>query len=106
MKAPLRFCARARCGNRVVSGYCPTHQPTRQEQRRPTDPRYGTQQWRRYSLQRLAEHPFCVLCGQLAKVTDHIVPVVDAPHRFDDPTNHRSLCFACNRDPHRRLTAC
>lgn len=94
--APLRFCAAPRCSARVPRGYCPTHQPTRLETRRPTDPRYGSQQWRRYSRQRLADYPYCVVCDQLAEVTDHIVPVTEAPDRFDDPVNHRSLCRRCN----------
>jgi len=96
--APLRVCAAPRCPNRVRKGYCAVHQRPRAEIRRPTDPRYGTQAWRVYSRQRLAEHPFCALCGVLAELTDHIVPVVEAPERFDDPTNHRSLCRRCNRN--------
>lgn len=94
--APLRFCAKPRCPARVPYGYCPAHQPTRAEIHRPLDPRYGTQQWRRYSKQRLAEHPFCVLCPAMAEVTDHIVPVDKAPERFFDESNHRSLCKRCN----------
>lgn len=95
--APKRFCSAPRCPNRVVSGRCERHQRTRHEARRPTDPRYGSQRWRYLSLYRLAEHPFCELCGQLGEVTDHIVPVTEAPERFWDETNHRTLCRRCNR---------
>jgi 5-methylcytosine-specific restriction endonuclease McrA len=103
---PLRVCATPRCGTPVPKGYCLRCRPTHREHSRPTDPRYGTMQWRRYSAQRKQEHPFCERCGLLAAgpdtngrsrgVTDHIVPVVEAPDRFDDPTNHRTLCIACN----------
>jgi 5-methylcytosine-specific restriction endonuclease McrA len=103
---PLRVCAQQGCGTRVSSGYCATCRPTRREHTHATDPRYGTMRWRRYSAQRRAEHPFCALCGALAAgqehgvsrgVTDHIIPVTEAPDLFDDPTNHRTLCRRCNR---------
>lgn len=102
MTAPLRVCAAPRCGTLVPSGYCPQHQHLPAEQRQPTDARYGTQRWRRYSRERLAQHPWCALCPELAKVTDHIVPVSEAPDRFWDESNHRSLCHACNRTAHVR----
>lgn len=95
--APLRFCLGKRCPARVPHGYCEKCQPTRAEQKAPTDPRYGTQRWRRYSRARLADHPWCALCPELATVTDHIQPVSEAPDRFWDESNHRSLCHACNR---------
>lgn len=85
------------CSVRVKSGYCAACQPPRLALRAPTDPRYGTQRWRRYSKQRLAEHPFCELCGLLAQVTDHKRPVIEAPELFWDDANHRSLCHSCNR---------
>lgn len=94
MPAPLRVCSFSGCYRLVPRGYCEKH---RLNQRQPTDPRYGTNRWRLYSRQRLLEHPWCVLCHSLAQVTDHIVPVTEAPERFFDPDNHRSLCRACNR---------
>src|SRR5262249_43977925 len=55
-----------------------------------------TQAWARYSARRLSLHPFCVLCGKRAQVTDHIVPARQAPEKFWNPKNHRSLCVRCN----------
>jgi 5-methylcytosine-specific restriction endonuclease McrA len=121
--ARLRYCLTPHCTTKVEAGFCPTCRPTKAAQRFPTDPRYGTQQWRRYSQQRRHDHPFCALCGVLAAgsdgprqprgVTDHIVPVIEAPDRFWDETNHRTLCTRCNRQaradrdrrPHRVDTA-
>jgi 5-methylcytosine-specific restriction protein A len=96
--APLRFCATPQCPNKVKAGHCTQHQRTRREARRFTqDARYGTHRWRLYSRNRLAASPWCVLCGQLAEVTDHIVPVVERPDLFWAEHNHRSLCQACNK---------
>jgi hypothetical protein len=99
MQQPLRVCAFPRCPVRVPRGYCAAHQPTRAESRRPTDPRYGTMQWRRYSRQRLSEHPWCERpgCDELATCTHHVEPVSVAPDRFWDESNHISACRRCNR---------
>jgi 5-methylcytosine-specific restriction endonuclease McrA len=102
--APLRVCATAGCPNRVTRGHCPEHTRVQRQSRRPTDPRYGTQRWRRYSAARLVEHPFCVDCGRLAEVTDHVIPVTDRPDLFWEASNHASRCQDCNkrRDIERR----
>ena len=90
----MRYCATPGCATLVPSGHCPTHRPRRVGR----DPRYSTQRWTRDSRRRLALHPFCVRCGRVAEVTDHIVPVAQAPERFFDPTNHQSLCVRCNTE--------
>ncbi len=61
---------------------------------------YGTA-WRKLSVQRLKEHPFCVRCKAAgfvvqAQCTDHVVPIYADPTRVYDPTNLQSLCLSCN----------
>jgi 5-methylcytosine-specific restriction endonuclease McrA len=103
--ATLRFC-RTRtppCPNKLRgTGYCPDCQKAHGAAKRFTlDPRYGTQRWRRYSRNRLAQHPWCAECHTLLMpgdgVTDHIIPVVERPDLFWDEHNHRSLCHGCNK---------
>lgn len=93
----MRFCATPACRELVTHGHCRTHRPS-QVRRFGRDPRYGSLRWRLVSRRQLAQHPFCVRCGHVAEVTDHIVPVYRAPDRFFDPTNHQSLCAQCNRE--------
>jgi 5-methylcytosine-specific restriction endonuclease McrA len=97
MTRPRQVCRQHGCATLVDRGFCAQHQPARLALRQPTDRRYGTMAWRRYSRQRLAEHPWCARCDQLAELTHHRVPVVEAPERFADPTNHESACRRCNR---------
>jgi 5-methylcytosine-specific restriction protein A len=82
-----------------VTGHrlCPAHARARDAQRGSAEDRGYTAQWSRYSRARLDAHPFCVRCGRIAEVTDHVVAARQAPGRFWDPTNHQSLCGACNR---------
>jgi HAMP domain-containing protein len=96
--APKRYCATLGCATRVDRGHCTEHARKKDAVRRWTkDARYGTQRWRDYSLRRLAEHPFCVDCGRLADVTDHVLPVRTHPDLFFEESNHASRCFGCNQ---------
>jgi 5-methylcytosine-specific restriction enzyme A len=95
--APIGFCPEPGCTERS-HGPCRKCRQKRGELRRLTmDKRYGTQRWRRYSQERIAQHPFCVDCRQLAEVTDHVLPVRTHPHLFWEPSNHASRCQACNK---------
>lgn len=87
-KAPLRYCAVARCPNKVASGLCPEHQHgMRQQQRRHytgiPSLNYG-RRWQREAKAFLEQYPFCIDCthaGQLlslATEVDH-----ERPHRGD-----------------------
>ena len=106
--APLGFCPAHGCPTRS-HGPCEAH---RQQKQRIADERRGsrhergyTNAWADYSKRRLAEHPFCVgyppgvhgNLKKLAECTDHILSAKDHPDHFWEPTNHQSLCFACNR---------
>ena len=96
--APKRICAEPRCPERVDRGYCPKHRRQRDAVSRfDKHPGYRTEQWKQYSRRRLAEHPWCVLCGRLAQCTDHVQPAATHPELFFEESNHRSLCWSCNR---------
>jgi 5-methylcytosine-specific restriction enzyme A len=56
---------------------------------------YGWE-WTKYSARRLAEEPWCAVCGRLGTVTDHIVPAREAPALFWEASNHQTLCTECN----------
>lgn len=99
MPNPLqRFCPGSpTCPHRVSAQQpCPVHGTVARNSRRPTDPRYGSERWKQYSLRRRADHPFCVDCGRLADVTDHILSVRTHPELFWDESNHASRCTRCN----------
>ena len=102
--APPHYCAEPGCPA-LVRGVsrCPTHAATLDRARGTAQQRGYTAAWARYSRDRLARHPFCVGYPlgihphrTKATVTDHIVSAKRAPDRFWDPTNHASLCHACN----------
>jgi 5-methylcytosine-specific restriction protein A len=101
----MRLCLAPGCRTIVRSGRCTPCKQRMKQQHGSDDPRYHTQRWRRYSQQRLAQHPWCAQCppmSTLGAVTDHILPVWSHPERFWDETNHQTLCHACNRAKARR----
>jgi 5-methylcytosine-specific restriction enzyme A len=94
----MKPCAKTGCPELVTKGrYCARHRQAVEQARGTATARGYSKQWSRYSARRLAQHPFCTMCGRLAEVTDHIVSARQAPARFWDETNHQSLCGACNR---------
>jgi 5-methylcytosine-specific restriction enzyme A len=96
--APLRHCIEPGCTQLVERGRCPAHQKEqRRDQRRyATGPtHYGLTRWRRLRAAWLAEHPFCVQCGRLAEVVDHVERHMGDPVKFyEGPFN--SLCASCH----------
>jgi 5-methylcytosine-specific restriction enzyme A len=105
---PQRFCTVTGCQARVSSGRCQAHQRQTQQvkdERRGTRHERGyTNRWAAYSQRRLAQHPWCVGYPQgrhdaapvLASCTDHIQPARARSDLFWEPSNHQSLCRACN----------
>jgi 5-methylcytosine-specific restriction protein A len=70
--------------------------------RRTAHQRGYTNRWHAYSQHRLRSNPICVRCGELATVTDHILPHSGQQDPlFWAPDNHQSLCKRC----HDRKTA-
>lgn len=93
----MRPCATSGCPVLVGHGHCEVHRRQREQRRGTRTQRGYDNRWLRYSQRRLLSHPFCVVCGRLAEVTDHIIAARRAPDRFWDESNHQSLCGACNR---------
>ena len=62
---------------------------------RKTDPFYLSLAWRSYRKQFLMMNPYCVVCGQEAKVVDHILPFQQGGSIWD-ATNHQALCRSCS----------
>jgi 5-methylcytosine-specific restriction endonuclease McrA len=62
--------------------------------------------WRRARLIYLANHPLCVMCKQLGRITAASVVDHKTPHKghavlFWDETNWQSLCASCH-DSHKQ----
>jgi len=102
-------CAAAGCLSLAYNGpyceYCEQH--TRQKAKQ-YDKERGTAaqrgydaKWRRYRIQYLAQHPYCVKCLKegkfvFATVIDHIIPHKGDIKLFWDGNNHQALCKSCH----------
>jgi len=64
-------------------------------ERRHTETRYNTTQWRKYRRAFLSRNPLCVECGRVAEVVDHITPM-RLGGDFWSPDNHQALCAPCH----------
>jgi 5-methylcytosine-specific restriction enzyme A len=74
---------------------CPEHTV-----KRPSGAQQGYgRPWRRIRDRYLEEHPWCVSCGTIATMVDHIRPKLQGG--TDDETNLQALCASC----HARKTA-
>ena len=76
-------------------------------ERRHTETRYNTTQWRKYRRAFLSRNPLCVECGRVAEVVDHIEPVRFGGEFWDD-NNHQAMCHRCHnsksgKESHRRV---
>jgi 5-methylcytosine-specific restriction protein A len=108
----LRPCAAPLCPALVTKGRCPAHAKQQDRARGTAQQRGYDSRWASYSRQFRQEHPTCgerwdgVLdpthskCLQQGRMTpaecvDHIVPV-SRGGSFWAPSNHQSLCVACN----------
>ena len=99
--APMPYCLAPDCRVRVPRGYCLEHRRAVERMRGSAAARGYGRAWAAYSRRRLLAHPFCVRCAARrlrtpATVTDHVLDARTHPDRFWDPTNHQSLCHACN----------
>lgn len=107
---PLRPCRHPGCGVLVPGGYCPAHQPPKEDRRSEASKAwrwmYGTDEWKLLRGNQLLAEPFCRACARRGLRT----PATDVDHIrdhkgdwavFTDPANLESLCHAC----HSRKTA-
>jgi 5-methylcytosine-specific restriction enzyme A len=82
-------------GVAVDRGRCAQHAPVAEAERGRFTSVYQTRRWRRLSQQHRAEHPYCVRCGRLADLVDHVQPHRgDLTLAFDRPL--ASMCWACH----------
>ena len=63
---------------------------------------YGSA-WQKYRAGYLLSHPYCVKCGKVASVVDHIKPYRGDQTLFWDKENHASLCRHCHNSYKQRL---
>ena len=88
---PLRECQQPGCPElRRGARYCEEHRPKSKTVEKGYD-----QKWIELSLWFLLRHPRCKLCGRIAKIVDHIIPIRAGGARLD-PRNLRSLCLTCH----------
>lgn len=108
----LRHCAAPGCAAIVARGRCPAHAQEQDVARGTAQARGYDSRWAAYSKAFRRAHPLCgqrhdgtldpthsrcLQHGQLtpAECVDHIVPLSRGGARYD-PSNHQSLCLACN----------
>jgi len=56
---------------------------------------YYTKEWKKFRMEYIKEHPFCVRCGKPAEIVDHIIPIKDGG-ALTSEQNSQSLCWACH----------
>lgn len=72
---PLGPCVIPGCPGRATNhGRCAEHATVYERQRGSAASRGYGADWRRLRAEFLAEHPFCVKCGEPATDVDHVVP--------------------------------
>lgn len=93
---PPRPCAHPGCREVVSSGCrCAAHRVTETRRQKRPDPFYISTRWRRLRALVLRASPLCALCGAVATLVDHIVPI-KAGGADLDPKNLRSMCASCH----------
>lgn len=109
----MQYCATPGCSQLVNRGHCSAHKRQTDQGFRGTAHQRGyTSRWAAYSRRFRLAHPVCgeradgtvdrshSRCAQRglttpAECVDHIVPLSQGGAPWD-PTNHLSLCLACN----------
>lgn len=94
---PKRLCP-CGCSTRIGPGErrCAASVRRYDVQRGNRHERGYTNEWADYSRERLERFPVCVHCGARATMTNHIKGARAHPDLFWDPSNHESVCTACN----------
>lgn len=102
---PMKPCAYPSCPELTNGRYCDKHQ---KKVTKEYDTRRGSatergydNRWRRTRLRYLTEHPLCVECQKVGKLTpantvDHIKPHKGDKELFWDESNWQSLCQRCH----------
>jgi 5-methylcytosine-specific restriction protein A len=98
---PSNPCTYPLCKNRAQRGssYCTTHQkivPPRDEHRPSASERGYDARWTAFRRGFIQRHPKCVVCGAVATIVDHKVPLRVRYSPLEDHY-YDSLCFHCHR---------
>ncbi len=101
----LRICKHIGCQALVTEGYCELHKKENHQRydryRGSSTERGYDSKWRQYREAYLKEHPLCVKCLKINRVTpatvvDHIIPHKGDKNLFWDTQNHQALCKNCH----------
>lgn len=100
---PKKPCKATGCPELTYNTYCDYHKKMfRQKDNRPSAYKRGyTQRWYKEKAKFLKMYPYCVSCGDVAKVVDHIKPHKGDMKLFWDVSNWQGMCKSC----HDRKTA-
>ena len=101
----LKMCTYPGCDCLVSNGsHCSTHKPKKNEfgfngQRTKSaewNILYKSARWRNARKEFLKSHPYCYICGESAKIVDHIRPHRGNIDLFYDEENFQSMCWSCH----------
>ncbi len=104
-RKPKKPCRYPGCPELTEDRYCPEHQKERDREynrtNRPFRKLYNSVRWQRLRKRFLLEHPLCVECERLGRITpatvvDHIKPHEGNPELFWNENNLQSLCKPCH----------
>lgn len=104
-RKPKKPCRHPGCPELTEDRYCPAHRKELSREynksNRPYQKFYNTTRWQRLRKRFLLEHPLCVECERLGRITpatvvDHIKPHEGNPEMFWDEDNVQSLCKPCH----------
>jgi 5-methylcytosine-specific restriction enzyme A len=95
LRKALKPCSSRGCPNLTRERYCVQHKQLNRsyDQRRESSSKRGYDaKWRKARAYFLMMNPYCVKCGELATVVDHIVPHKGNMRLFWDQSNWQPLC--------------
>jgi len=74
------------------SAYCSEHFKERETEVNYTrDPFYHSTEWRKLRAWYIKNNPLCVVCNELGRVVDHIIPISQGGERYDI-NNLQTMC--------------
>lgn len=107
-----RYCKWPRCYQLVNTGYCVEHESRRIKKYRTEEVKrqdslrrrdvYSDKKWLAVSKYYLGKHKSCEICGELAYLVHHIVPIQDGGDEYDK-ANLQAVCRVCHSRVHDRL---
>lgn len=108
-KKLITACCFPGCPNLTQGRYCKQHSNIRRIEdknykARRTDIEeqafYKTVRWRKLRAWKLKQYPLCEVCGAVAVLVDHIVPIKEGGEPLL-AENLQSMCVACHNRKHK-----